>query len=175
MKSGLGLAFTAIWRVTPHFGWGGGFDLSGFRSEPPSDLDLEDSEAGAAFIGLIGRAYPLAEGSFDPFFQLGLGGGALGTSAREPTPVAGSSERERFEETTAGGAIQIGGGIDFFLSRKLRLGPTLTYTKVFTDRIRRCRKGGDEDCSDKETSEYGHLDAFLRLNLSLTIMLGDEL
>ena len=101
--------------------------------------------------------------------QLGIGGGALGTTFDEPVSDT------RYEETGAGPATQIGGGLDFFLTRALKLGPALTYTHVFVDKIRRCEADGQGDCVDVEKGEAGHLAGVLVLGANLTIMLGEEL
>jgi opacity protein-like surface antigen len=167
VEGGLTFGFSAFWRVTPHFAWGGGFDIAGFRYAPPDYVGLKDTQAGAAWIGLLGRLYLTGEGSLDPYLQLGLGGGALGTAGTEPGG-------DTFEETGAGPALQIGGGVDFVLSPRIKLGPALSYTHVFVDKIRRCPSGGG-DCSDYSKDLSGHLNAFVSVSARLTIMIGDEL
>lgn len=159
--------FTGLWRVTPYFAWGGGFELSAFGYDPPEELELTDASAGAVWLGLIGRVYFVEEGSLDPYIQLGVGVGALGTRARD-------SARVTWEETGAGPAAAIGGGLDFYLSRSLRLGPSLTYTRVFVDKIRRCRASGDGDCVDVSKDENGHLNSYFALTARLSILLGGE-
>ena len=160
------VAFSVFWRVNPYFAWGGGIEVAGFGYEPPARMQYENAGAAAVWLGLKGRVYFLDEGSIDPFLELGLGMAALGTSADDP---AGDT----YEQTGAGGSAQIGGGVDFFLSRSLRLGPRLLYTRVFVDKIRRCRQGGD--CVDISKDTDGHLDSYLSLGVGLTIMLGEEL
>lgn len=163
-----GLAgFTGLWRVTPYFAWGGGFELASFRYHPPEELDLREAGAAAVWLGLIGRVYFNDEGSLDPYVQLGMGVGALGTSAKDQAGVT-------WEETGAGPAAQVGGGVDFYLSRTLKLGPSLTYTRVFVDKIRRCQASGDGNCVDVPKDEDGHLNSYLALTARLTIMLGGE-
>jgi hypothetical protein len=161
-------AFSAFWRVTPHFAWGGGFEVAGFTYNPPQQLNLSNGRAGAVFLGLAGRIYFNDEGTLDPFIQLGTGVGALGTTF----DVANG---DTYEETGAGPAVQVGGGLDFYLSRSLRIGPTLLYTRVFVDKIRRCRTGSSGECVDLSKDADGHLNAYLTLGASLTIMLGEEL
>ena len=154
--------------MTPHFAWGGGFAFAGFRYEPPERVQLKNTQAAAAWLGLLGRFYFQSEGALDPYIQLGLGGAALGTTGDVPTG-------ETYEETGAGPALQMGGGIDFFLSRGLMLGPAASYTHVFVDKIRRCRAGGSGDCIDVPKDEGGHLNAFIFVGARLTILLGSEL
>lgn len=167
VSTGGTLAFTALWRVTPYFAWGGGFDIAGFRYEPPQQLGRKNASAGAVWMGLDGRVYFNDEGSLDPYIQLGIGVGALGTTFQE-------QNGDSYDETGAGPAARVGGGIDFYLGRSLRLGPSLLYTRVFVDKIRRCRGGGG-DCVDLSKDANGHLDGFFSLGASLTIMLGEEL
>jgi hypothetical protein len=165
--AGITLGFTGLWRVTPYFAWGGGFEVSGFAYEPPAELQLEGVGAGAVWLGLIGRVYFLDEGSVDPYLQLGIGVGALGTTSKDPVGVT-------WEETGAGPAANIGGGVDFFLGRSVRLGPSLSYARVFVDKIRRCRASGDGACVDVSKDEHGHLNSYLALTARLTFMLGGE-
>jgi hypothetical protein len=166
VEGGLTFGFSAFWRVTPYFAWGGGFDIAGFRYAPPEHVGLTDTQAGAAWIGVLGRFYFLDETTFDPYVQLGLGGGALGTAGSVP-------DGETYEETGAGPAIQLGGGIDFILAPRIKFGPGLAYTHVFVDKIRRCPSGGG-DCEDISKDRAGHLNAFLAVTARLTIMIGDE-
>lgn len=169
VKAGGSIGFGALWRVTPHFAWGGSFSLAGFDYQPPESLRREKGRSGAVWLGLLGRVYFAEEGSLDPYVQLGIGGGALGTTFDD---TAGDA---RYEETGAGPAVQVGGGLDFFLTRALKLGPALTYTHVFVDKIRRCEADGTGDCVDVEKGEAGHLAGVLVLGANLTIMLGEEL
>jgi hypothetical protein len=108
------------------------------------------------------------DGSLDPYVQLGIGVGALGTTAADPSGTT-------WEETGAGPAGQLGGGIDFHLSRSIKLGPAVAYTRVFVDKIRRCRASGDGDCVDVSKDANGHLDSYFSLTARLTILLGGEL
>ena len=95
VRGGLGFGFAAIWRVTPHLAWGGGFDLAGFRYDAPQRLGLRQTGAAAAQLRLIGRLYFLGEGSFDPYVEIGIGGAALGTSAPRSQRRAFRGDRRR--------------------------------------------------------------------------------
>jgi hypothetical protein len=168
VRGGGGFGFAALWRVTPYLAWGGGFDIAGFRYDPPERLGLRRTGAAAGQLRLIGRVYFLAEGSFDPYVEIGIGGAALGTSARD-------ANGDQIQETGAGPALSFGGGLDFFLSRRLRLGPELTVTQVFVDKIRRCRGDDSGSCEDLPKDDHGHLDRYATLGVRLTIMIGNEL
>jgi opacity protein-like surface antigen len=168
VSAGAVVGFTGLWRVTPYFAWGGGFEIAAFRYDPPKDLALTETGAAAVWLGLIGRVYFNDEGSFDPYLQLGIGVGALGTTATDPSGTP-------WEETGAGPAAQIGGGIDFHLSRSVKLGPGVAYTRVLVDKIRRCRASGDGDCVDLSKDDNGYLNAYFALTARLTILLGGEL
>lgn len=162
------VGFSAFWRVTPYFAWGGGLGVAGFGYDPPKRLRVENARAGAVWIGLLGRVYFLDEGTLDPYLQLGVGLGALGTKGDDATGVS-------YEETGAGPSAEIGAGIDFFLNRGLRLGPRFSYTRVFVDKIRRCIADGDGACVDVSKNQDGHLNSYLTLSVGLTVMLGEEL
>lgn len=167
---GLSLGLTALWRVTPMFAWGGTFEVAGFRNEP-EDPQYTNARAGAVFIGLAGRVYFADEGAFEPFVELGLGGGALGTRQDEPT----TNGRAGYEETGAGPALRAGIGFDFHLTRTLRLGPALSLTRVFVDKIRRCKATGIGECQDVSTDLGGHLDSYVQVLGNLTFQFGSEL
>jgi opacity protein-like surface antigen len=166
VRGGAGGAFSAFWRFSPYVAAGGGLEIAGFRYEPPAHLNLTSSNAVGVFLGFLGRAYFLDHGSVDPYAQLGIGGGGMGTGGRR----AG----QHFEETGAGPALQLGGGVDFFVSSILKLGPSVSYTHVFVDKIRHC-EGSSDDCSDISTSQSGHLDSFFTVGVRLTILLGGEM
>lgn len=168
VRGGLTLAFAALWRVSPHFAWGGELGVGGFRYQPPQSANLERPRAGAAWLSALGRYYFFEEGGVDPYLQLGLGGAALGTQWDD---AAGDT----YEETGAGVALELGGGVDFYLSRVLRLGPFISYRRVFVDKLRRCRNGGGGECVDLPRDLDGHLNAVLVLGLGLTIMAGEEM
>jgi hypothetical protein len=173
VRGGGELGFSAFWRVTPHLAWGGGFQLAVFRHEPPRNSGVSDAEAFAFFLGLMGRAYLFERGAFDPYVQIGIGGGALGTAGEGAPGIV--DDPERYEETGAGPAVQAGIGADFFLSPRLKLGPSFTYTQVFVDKIRRCRKGEAGDCDDVSKSEFGYMNSLLTLGVRLSILLGGDL
>ena len=164
---GLGAGFGALWRVAPHFAWGGSFDLAFFGNDPPNG-GSRTAGAASAWIGLLGRVYFFDEGSVDPWVQVGFGGAALGTAFED-------ASSEPWRETGAGPALQVGGGLDFFLGPRLRLGPSLLLTRVFVDKISRCHGNGERDCSELRKEDHGYLNAVAVLGASLTIMLGDEL
>ncbi|MBK7585192.1 MAG: hypothetical protein IPI67_34015 [Myxococcales bacterium] len=168
VTTGAGIGFTGLWRVTPYFAWGGGLELSGFRYDPPEAIGLTNTSAAAVWLGLIGRVYFNDEGSLDPYVQLGLGVGALGTTG---TDTSGAT----WEETGAGPAGQLGGGLDFFLGRSIKLGPSIAYTRVFVDKIRRCQASGDGNCVDVSKDENGHLNGYFSVGAKLSILLGGEL
>lgn len=166
---GMGLTLTALWRVTPWFAWGGALSVVGFENEP-EQAEYRDAQAGAALLALVGRVYFMDEGRLDPYLELGVGGAALGTQQEEPELAGG---RARYDETSAGPAVRAALGLDIHLTRALRVGPSLGVTRVFVDKVRRCRGGGGH-CHDHTTSQRGHLDSYLELGANLTIQLGSE-
>lgn len=167
VKGGWSIGFSAFWRVNPYFAWGGGVDFEAYRYQPPARLQLDHPSALGAFLGFLGRGYFLDHGAFDPYVELGLGGGALGTSHNE--------NGTRYNETGAGPAVRIGAGLDFFLGHRIRLGPSLSYTRVFIDKIRRCPTNDNNACVDLSKTTDGQLNSFVLVYAHLTIMLGDAL
>jgi hypothetical protein len=165
---GVGLGFSALWRVSPFFAWGAGIELVAFGYDPPGRLALRDSSAGAVWLALLALVYFVVDGSLDPYAEFGLGGVFLCTTEME-------LDDNTYEHIGAGASVRLGGGFDFYLSRALRLGPTISVTRVFVDKITRCRAGGNTGCVDVSKDDQGHLGTFLLLGARLTINLGDEM
>lgn len=171
VSAGVVIGLTVLWRVTPMFAWGGSVEVAGFGNEP-QDPGYSNARAGAAFIGLTGRVYFNEVGQFEPYIELGIGGGALGTQQDEVEVGGGSAG---YEETGAGPALRGFIGFDLHLSRTLRLGPALGLTQVFVDKIRRCRATGSGECQDSAADRGGHLDNYLQVVGNLTFQFGSEL
>lgn len=169
--AGVVIGLTALWRVTPMFAWGGTLEVAGFGNQP-DNAGYSNARAGAAFIGLTGRVYFTEQGQFEPFVELGVGGGALGTQQDELEVGGGQAG---YEETGAGPALRGFIGFDLHLSRTLRLGPALGLTQVFVDKIRRCRATGGGECADSAPDRGGHLDNYLQIVANLTFQFGSEL
>jgi hypothetical protein len=166
MKGGIGIGFEALWRVSPYFAFGADLMLHGFTFEPKRELGLKDASAGAVFLGLVARGYFLSTGPLDPYAELALGVGALGTQAKE-------ADGNTYSETAAGPGGRLAVGIDFYLGRHLRLGPALGYGHFFVDKVRRC--DDDRDCSDLSSSKFGHLNGFWTISGRLSILLGEPM
>jgi hypothetical protein len=127
---------------------------------------LKDSSASGLFYGLLGRVYFTDHGAVEPYLELGLGGGADRTRAREADDVA-------YSETAFGGAVRVGGAVEFYLGRHVRLGPALAWTRFRVQHVERCDPS--EACVDLDQSEYGHGVGFTTLSARLTILLGPGL
>jgi hypothetical protein len=167
VTSGGAAGLVALWRVAPHFAWGGTLDVTAFQYRPPERLSRSRGAAGSVYLGLMARGYFLEEGPLDPYVQLSVGGAAAGTAFDE-------QDGARYEETGAGPGFQLGFGADFYLGNHLRLGPGLSFTQFTVDKIRRCRSGGEGECVDVPKNEHGYLDSYASLVLRFTLLLGDE-
>jgi hypothetical protein len=166
LGAGAGFGATALWRVSPYFALGGTLSTLGFRFNPPSSAHLQDSSAGGLFYGLLGRVYFADHGSVEPYLELGLGGGADRTSAREADDM-------KYAETAVGGALRAGGGVEFYLGRHLRFGPALDWTRFRVRRVQRCDAA--EACVDLDQGSNGHGVGFTTLSARLTILVGPGL
>ena len=165
LSAGPGLGLGALWRVSPYFAFGGAFSGVGFGSRPAATTGLSQARASGVFYGLLGRVYFFEQGLVEPYLELGLGAGSLGSSARE-------SDGIRYDETASGAAVRVGGAVQFFVSRHVRLGPAVTWTRFELTHVRRC---DGSDCIALDQSEYGHGNGFTSLSVRLTILLGPEL
>jgi len=165
LSAGAGFGLTGLWRVSPYFAWGGGLCALGFGFSPPRNSGLTGAKAGGAFVGVLGRVYFLERGALEPYLELGLGVGAARTTASE----AGSP---KITETTAGGAVRIGAGFEFYATEHLRLGPALSWTRFHAGQVARC---AGQQCVDLSADENGHGVGFTTVSLRLSILLGAAL
>lgn len=163
LGAGLGWGLGALWRVSPYFAFGGTFNALRFRFDPPSSAGLQDTSAGGLFVGLLGRVYFLDHGPIEPYLELGLGGGEGRTRARE-------ADARQYDETSTGGALRIGGAVELFLGRHLRLGPALDWTRFRVRHVERCDPA--DQCADLDQASEGHGIGFTTLSARLTILIG---
>ncbi len=162
LAPGPGLGATALWRVSPYFAFGAAVAEQGFRFSPASATGLHQARARGGFYGLLGRVYFFDHGLVEPYLELGIGGGSLGTSAREADGI-------RYDETAGGGALRVGGAVEFFLSRHVRVGPAFDWTRFELLHLRRCSSSG---CSGLDEGDYSHGTGFTSLSLRVTLALG---
>jgi len=163
---GAGFGVSALWRVSPYFAFGGTLDTLDFAFNPSDRARLRGAGASGLFYGLLGRVYFADHGLVEPYLELGLGGGVDRTSAREADDV-------KYSETTSGAAVRIGGAVEFYLSRHLRFGPALDWTRFRVNHLTRCDPA--EACVDLDPGENGHGVGFTTLSARLTISLGPGL
>lgn len=159
ISTGLAGGASVLWRPTPYFAVGATFNLLrfGFHRGQGSELQDRPARASGQFVGVLGRVYFLERGWFDPYLELGLG--SAGVTAR-------SSEAE---ESASGVALRSGGGLEFYLSRHVRLGPAFDWTTFNVKHVQRCSSGR---CVDLDETSYGHGTGFSRFALRLSVVLG---
>jgi len=163
---GVGFGVTGLWRVSPYFAVGGTVSALGFHVDPPAAAQLRDAGASGLFYGLLGRVYFADHGPIEPYLELGLGGGDNQTRAREADDV-------RYTETATGGAVRVGGAVEFYLGRHVRLGPAFDWTRFRVRQVQRCDDAAT--CVDLDPNTNGHGVGFSTLSLRLTILLGPGL
>ncbi|HTA90991.1 MAG TPA: hypothetical protein VK745_15480, partial [Polyangiaceae bacterium] len=156
LGAGAGLGLSALWRVSPYFALGATLNALGFAFNPPDSSHLSESRAGGLFYGLLGRVYFADHGPVEPYVELGLGGGADRTSAREANDV-------KYSDTASGVAFRAGGAIEFYVSRQLRLGPALDWTRFRVRQLQRCDP--TQACVDLDSNSYGHGVGFTTLSV----------
>jgi hypothetical protein len=156
LGAGPGAGLTLLWRPTPYFAVGGTFDLEAFQAPR-----ARGENARGHFVGLLGRVYFFEQASLEPSLELGFGEGSFGT--RESESGLESSE------VATGVAVRVGGALEYYLGRRVRLGPALTWTRFAAEQLRRCAGSA---CSDLEPGAYGHGTGFLSVALRLSVLLG---
>jgi hypothetical protein len=151
-----------LYRVTPYFACGAALGLGAF--DGGRRLAGKVVGTGSLFLGVLGRVYFTDEGTFDPYFELSLGGGTLRTSGREPQSSV------LIEDASAGPAARVGAGLDLWLG-SLRFGPALDWTAYVAGTTRRCSAGGT--CLERAMDgRHPHPNGFLSLTLRLSLALG---
>ena len=164
-SAGLGVGGSALWRVSPYFAFGATLSALSFGFHPSASSGLHHASAHGVFGGLLGRVYFLDHGPVEPYLELGLGGGSITTSAREADDV-------QYDETAVGSALRVGGAIEFYLSRHVRLGPAFDWTRFDVAHVHRC---AGSDCVPLDEAGYAHGTGFSSLSARLTILLGPGL
>jgi hypothetical protein len=167
LSTGLGFGATLLWRVSPYFAFGGTLSELGFGFRPAASTGLRSASASAsgAFYGLLGRVYFMDHGIVEPYLELGLGGGSVRTHATEGDAVS-------YDETAAGSALRVGGAVELYLSRHVRLGPALDWSRLDVAHVRRCNGA---QCAQLDTASYGHGTGFSSVSLRLSVLLGEGL
>lgn len=166
LGAGAGLGLSAFWRPSPYFAFGATVNALGFVFNPPPASQLSESHAGGLFYGLLGRVYFADHGPVEPYVELGLGGGADRTSAREASDV-------KYTDTAGGVAFRAGGAVEFYLSRQLRLGPALDWTHFRVRSLQHCDEA--QACVDLDSDRNGHGVGFTTLSVRLTLSIGPGL
>jgi len=165
LSAGVGVGGTLLWRVSPYFAFGGTLSDVSFGFHPAAATGLQHTTASGQFYGLLARVYFMDHGLVEPYLELGLGGGSIRTSAREADDV-------QYDEAATGGALRVGGALEFFLSRHLRLGPAFDWTTFDVAHVRRCDGSA---CAELDAASYGHGTGFSSVSLRLSVLLGEGL
>jgi len=163
---GPGLGATALWRPSPYFAFGGTLSALSFGFRPASGSGLSRGSADGYFWGLLSRLYFVDHGLVEPYFELGMGSAGVATSARE------SEADAEYRENSAGLAFRVGGALEFYLSRHVRVGPAYDWAFFNVQHVRRC---GQARCVDLDQASYGHSTGFSTISLRLSVLLGPGL
>jgi hypothetical protein len=164
IAAGLGAGGTLLWRPTPYFAFGGTINTLRFGFQPAAGSALREGGASGHFVGVLGRVYFFERGLLEPYLDLGIGTGGVSTRASEPGAA--------YDEATSGVAFRTGGGIEFYLTRHIRLGPAFTWTTFRAGRVQRC---GGGRCVELDENNYGHGTGFTSFAIRLSVALGPGL
>ena len=158
---GPGFGATALWRPSPYFAVGGTVNELSFGFRPAQGSGLAEGSAAGHFWGLLSRVYFFDHGLFEPYLELGVGSAGITTRAQELDA--------EYQENSAGLAFRVGGGLEFYLGRHVRLGPAFDWTRYNVQQMRRCGLGR---CADLDQASYGHGIGFSSVSLRLSVLLG---
>ena len=162
-SAGPGFGATALWRPSPYFALGGTISALSFGFRPAEGSGLSRGSADGYFWGLLSRVYFVDHGLLEPYLELGVGRGGVATSAFE----AGTDAE--YQENSGGLAFRVGGAIEFYLGRHVRLGPAYDWTHLYVQHLRRC---GQARCIDLDDASYGHGSGFSTISLRLSVLIG---
>ena len=166
LGAGAGFGVSALWRMSPYFAFGGTLSALRFGFDAPGSAGSSDDSASGLFYGLLGRVYFADRGLVEPYLELGLGAGADRTRAREADALS-------YSETATGAAVRVGGAVEFYLARQVRLGPAFDWTRFRVGQLQRC--GGTQACQNLDPGSAGHGVGFTTFSVRLTILVGPGL
>jgi hypothetical protein len=157
---GGGLGLGALWRVAPYVAVGVEGSLSRFSVAAGGDAGW----ARSSWLGTVVRGYFLEHGLLDPYVQAGLGRGSIDTTYEQggvATRVGG-----------AGLSTMVGAGLDFWLSRGVKLGPEIAYRWTFVRDVRACTASM---CSVYAVDTAGAAASSASVGVSVAVLLGPEM
>lgn len=157
---GAGADGALLYRVNPFFAVGLEALVSGFAGDDGGPLAARGGRA--RFAGVVGRLYFAEAGAWDPYATLTLGVGSLELS----TSGAGG---ERGTTTGLGG--RVGGGIDYWLGARVRVGPSASFAHFVATGEQQC----NGDVCRTQSLAYGRLLGFATLGLRMTASFGEVL
>ena len=161
IAAGPGFGATGLWRPSPYFALGGTVNVLSFGFRPTDSSGISRGSAGGHFWGLLTRLYFFDHGRIEPYLELGIGSGGVTTRAQEADA--------EYQENSAGLAFRVGGALELYLSRHVRLGPAFDWTRFNVQQMRRCGQGR---CADLDRASYGHGIGFSSVALRLSVLLG---
>jgi len=161
VAAGPGVGATALYRPSPYFAFGGTLNALSFGFRPAQGSGLAQGSANGYFWGLLARVYFFDHGLVEPYLELGMGSAGVTTSAQESDA--------QYQEQSAGLAFRVGGAIELYLGRHVRLGPAYTWTRFNVQHLRRC---GQARCVELDDASYGHGTGFSSISLRLSVLIG---
>jgi len=161
IAAGPGFGATALWRPSAYFAIGATVNALSFGFRPADGAQLSQGSADGHFWGLLTRLYFLDHGLVEPYLELGMGSAGVATRAQE-----GDAE---YRENSAGLAFRVGGAVELYLGRQVRLGPAFDWTRFSVQQMSRC---GQSSCVDLDPASDGHGIGFSSVSLRLSVLLG---
>jgi hypothetical protein len=129
-------------------------------------LRPEGTATHSAALVLLGRVYLASEGVTEPYVDLGAGAARVETASLR-------TEHGVVRDAAIDLTFEVGGGLDFFISSKARLGPAVTFVHALVDEPSACPAQLGEVCSS--VGRRWRLLSMTTLGARLSLLFGDPL
>jgi hypothetical protein len=131
-----------------------------------TEIRPEGTATHSAGLVLLGRVYFASEGVAEPYVDLGAGAARVETASLR-------TEQEVVRDAATDLTFEVSGGLDFFISSRVRLGPALTFVHALVDEPSGCPAELGEVCSP--VGRRWRLLSMTTLGARLSLLFGDPL
>ena len=167
LSAGLGGSLSLLWRPASYFSWGGRLGVRRMLVPHGDTLDPGGTTTHSAALVLLGRVYFATQGVAEPYADLGAGVARVESVRPRPEQELASDSSTRF-------TLEVGGGLDFFISSRARFGPALTFLHVAGEEASVCSAELGELCAEPIGRRW-RLRSMVTLGARLSLLFGEAL